>query len=99
MLNFETSPVLVYRRSQVCEGRLGPALLISQASNADRVSERFAKWVRRCLSWVRRRTKRIHDYREQHPGLPNPDSLVSSIYAFPDAQAELESGQHPFALF
>lgn len=99
MIDFERSPILAYRRSVLREGLLGPCILISQASNVERVSPDFAKWVRRCLSWVRRRSTRIHDYRRQHPALPNPDSLLNSIYAFPDALAELESGHHRFAIF
>jgi hypothetical protein len=99
MLDFEKSPVLVYRRSQLRDDRLGPGLLISQASNAERVSQDFSKWVRRCLSWVRRRANRIHDYQAKHPGLPNPAGLLNSIYAFPDAEAELASGRHRFGLF
>ena len=74
----------------------GDAVIFGDES--ERVSQEFAKWVRRCLSWVRRRTKRIHDYREQHPNLPNPGRLLNSIYAFPDAYAEVESGRHHFVI-
>jgi hypothetical protein len=99
MLDFEKSPIFVYQRSLLREGYLGPCILISQASNAERVSLEFAKWVRRCLSWVRRHSTRIHDYRAQHPALHNPDGLLNSIYAFPDAETNLGSGHHNFAIF
>jgi len=98
MLDLDASPVLIYRRALVRDGQIGPCVLFARASNIDRVSPDFAKWTRRVLSWVRRHSQLIHDWRKQHPTLPNPYSIVSSIHAFPDALADIESGKHPFAI-
>lgn len=98
LLDVDLSPVLVYRRALSVDGQVGPCLLLSRASNLDRVSPEFARWVRRVQGWVRRNAKRIHDWRSKNPSIPNPHMILNSIYAFPDALAEIQSGAHHFAI-
>jgi hypothetical protein len=98
MLDTNRSPVLLYRRGPMDGRTIGPCDLTSMPSAADRVSPVFAQWVRRCFSWIRRRSTRVHDWRSQHPSLANPLSLLSSIYAFPKALEAITSGKHDFVI-
>lgn len=98
MLDTNRSPVLLYRRGRTDGRTIGPCDLVSTPSAADRVSPVFAQWVRRCFSWIRRRSTRIHDWRRQHPSLANPLSILSSIYAFPQAFDAINSGKHNFVI-
>jgi hypothetical protein len=98
MLDVETSPVMIYRRSMVLEGRSGPCLLICPASNPERISKGFAAWKRRCFAWVRRHGTRVHDWRVPSSTLPNPDGLLNSVYAFPEALIRLKRGDHEYAI-
>src|ERR1700719_1674146 len=85
LLDVEGSPVMIYQRGAVLERRYGPCLLLCPASNPERVSKSFAAWTRRCFSWVRRQSTRVHDWRVPSSTIPNPDRLLNSVYAFPDA--------------
>lgn len=98
MLDVDASPVVVYRRSLTLDGQVGPCALFSPATNAANVAPAFEKWVRRILSWVRRKSTRIHDWRHQCSELPNPHGIVSSLYAFPKALARIRSGDHDYAI-
>jgi hypothetical protein len=114
VLDTNRSPVLLYRRGPIAQmfpsppffsvsrgtdgTRMGPCQLISTPSAPEHVSPDFARWVRRCFSWIRRNATRIQGGQSRHPTLPNPLSIMNSIYAFPGALAKLESGEHEFAI-
>ena len=98
ILDTNRSPVLLYRRGPSSGATIGPCELVSTPSAPERVSPDFAQWVRRCLSWIRRRSTRIHDWRRPHPTLPNPLSILSSIYAFPRALQKIDAGKHEFVV-
>ena len=98
LLDVERSPVMIYRRSTVLEGRSGPCLLLCPPSNPDRISKEFAAWARRCFAWVRRHGTRVHDWRAPSSTLPNSDHLLNSIYAFPEALVRLKRGDHGYAI-
>lgn len=98
MLDINRSPVLLYRRGPTEGSTIGPCDLVSTPAAPERVSPEFAQWIRRSFSWIRRRSTRIHDLRNPHPHLPNPLSLVSSIYAFPKALDAIRSGRHDYVI-
>jgi len=98
LLDVERSPVMIYQRAAVLEGRFGPCLLLSPASNPERISNEFAAWTRRCFAWMRRHSARVHDWRAPSSTIPNPDHLLNSVYAFPDALLRLERGDHEYAI-
>lgn len=98
MLDTNRSPVFLYRRGRLDGQNMGPCGLASTPSAAERVSPDFARWVRRCFSWIRGRSTRIHDWRSPHPTLANPFQLASSIYAFPKALEAIASGKHEFTI-
>ena len=89
---------MIYRRSAVLEGRSGPCLLLCPASNPERISKEFADWARRCFAWVRRHSTRVHDWRAPSITLPNPDRLLNSVYAFPEALIRLKRSDNEYAI-
>ena len=98
LLDVERSPLFIYRRSLIEDGLTGPSLLLCPSSNPDRVGREFAAWVRRCFAWIKRHSRRVHDWREPNPSLPNPYGLLNSIYAFPEMFEKLQSSDHPYAV-
>jgi hypothetical protein len=114
VLDTNRSPVLRYRRGPIAHmsphppyfsvprgpdgTKMGPCELASMSSAPERVSSEFASWVRRCFSWIRRHSTRIQCGQSRHPTVPNPLSIMNSVYAFPGALAELDSGEHEFAV-
>jgi hypothetical protein len=99
MLDTDRSPILCYQRGTVHEGKQGPNLVLAPPSNLGRAGADYERWVKRSLAWIRRRGKIIHDWRQQSETIPNPDMLLSTIYAFPDVREDLASENHNFALF
>jgi hypothetical protein len=98
LLDQELSPGLCYKRPEMLDGKLGPCTLIAPPSSVDRVGVEYANWVNRCLSWIRRRGKIVHDWRERSTIIPNPRGLLNTVYAFPSALNLIESGKHSFAI-
>ena len=98
LLDVDLSPLLCYRRGNVRNGLRAPNHVLAQPSSLARAGRDYEAWVKRSLAWVKRRGKLIHDHRKCS-SLPNPDLIVSPIYAFAGAQLEIESGNHGYALF
>jgi hypothetical protein len=96
MLDNDLSPVLVYKRGGIREGRVGPCSVLAPPSNLERVGPEYKRWVTRTLAWIRRRGTIVHDWRNPSTSLWNPESLLTTIYAFPDALREIESGSRKF---
>jgi hypothetical protein len=98
MIDLDLSPVLGYRRALVRGARIGPCTLTAPPSSLQRVGPEYERAVKRAWAWVRRHGKNVHDWRKPNPDLANPDHIVSTIYAFPDADRALRSQNHKFAI-
>jgi hypothetical protein len=98
MIDTDLSPIICYRRGVLQNGRTGPNMVLAPPSNLQRVSPEYYRWVRRSLAWIRRRGAIVHDYRKQSDTIPNPHSIVSTIYAFPGVLEAIESNDHSFAI-
>ena len=99
LLDSDLSPILCYQRGHVHDGKVGPNLVLAPPSNLKRVGAEYERWVKRSLAWIRRRGKIVHDWRKQSATIPNPEMLLSTIYAFPDVREDLASTNHNFAIF
>ena len=98
LIDFERSPALVYRRGQRKSGRIRASRLTACPSRLSGVSVEYEKWVKRALGWVRRKGEIVHDYRTQSRVIPNPDHLLTTTYAWPEAKAVIDSGNHLFEI-
>ncbi len=98
LLNVDLSPILCYRRGALRNDTRAPNRILAPPSSLARAGKQYESWVKRSLAWIKRRSKLVHDWRNPS-SIPNPDMLLNSTYAFPDAQLQLASGNHPFALF
>ena len=98
MIDADLSPIICYRRGALRDGKLGQNTVIASPSSLNRVGSEYEKWVKRSLAWIRRHGTIIHDYRKQSDTIPNPHSIVNTIYALPDVLADVESNQHSFAI-
>jgi hypothetical protein len=98
MLDADLSPILCYRRGILHDGKVGQNTVLAPPSNLRRVGPEYEKWVKRSLSWIRRRGKIVHDYRSQTTTIPNPHSILNTIYAFPGVIEEINSNAHDFAI-
>ncbi len=58
----------------------------------------YEKWVKRLMSWIRRRGELIHDYRKPSKLLPNPHSTLNSVYALPEILEDVRSSPGQFTL-
>lgn len=98
MFDTDLSPILCYRRGAFCDGKMGPNLVLAPPSNLQRIGSEYERWVNRSLAWIRRRGTIVHDYRKQSTTIPNPHSIVNTIYAFPDVLQNIESNDHKFII-
>jgi hypothetical protein len=98
LLNQDLSPGLCYKRPEISGGRMGPCTLIAPPSNLNRVGVTYAKWVNRCVGWIRRRGRIVHDWRSPSTVIPNPRQILSTVYAFPSAMKTIECGNHSFVI-
>jgi hypothetical protein len=98
LLDQDSSPGLCYKRPEMLDGKMGPCTLVAPPSNLERVGVEYAKWVNRCVGWIRRRGKIVHDWRSPSTGIPNPRQILNTVYAFPSAMKLLEGGEHSFAI-
>lgn len=98
LLDADVSPVLVYKRSGTREGRVCPHSILAPPSRLERAGEAYARWVRRTLSWVRRRGAIVHDYRSPSSRIPNPLNLLNTVYALPDVHDDLRAHPESFVI-
>ena len=98
LLDQDRSPLLRYSRGEVCDGRVGPSLIFAPPTDLERVSPDYARWVRRCIAWVRRQGTKVHDWKTPSTVLPSPRGLLNTIYAFPDAYSSIESKSDTYAI-
>lgn len=98
LLDQDLSPGLCYKRPEMLDGKMGPCTLIAPPSDPKRVGVEYAKWVNRCVNWIRRRGKLVHDWRSPSAVIPNPHHILNTVYAFPSAMKRLEGGEHPFTI-
>jgi hypothetical protein len=98
LLDSDLSPIISYRRGTPCDGKTGQKLVLAPPSNLQRVGPEYERWVTRSLAWIRRHSTIVHDYHKQSETIPNPHSIVSTIYAFPDVLADIKSKHHSFAI-
>jgi hypothetical protein len=99
MLDNDLSPMLLYKRAGICEGRIGPCEVLAPPSSPERVGAEYKRWVTRTLAWIRRRGTIVHDWRKPSTRLWNPDSLLTTTYALPNALREIESAPHKFGFW
>jgi len=98
LIDVDLSPILQYTRGTCRDGKRGPNTVLAPPSNLKRVGPEYERWVMRSLAWIRRRGKIVHDWRKQSTTIPNPLSLLNTIYAFPDVEETLKSRDHEFAI-
>jgi hypothetical protein len=98
LLDQDLSPGLCYKRPEMWEGKMGPCTLIAPPSSLERVGAEYAKWVNRCVGWIRRRGKIVHGWRSPSTVIPNPHHILNTVYAFPSAMKIIEGGEHSFAI-
>jgi hypothetical protein len=98
LLDTDLSPILSYQRGVTQENKLLPNCAIAPPSNLLRAGYEYERWVRRCLAWIRRRGTIVHHWRKEATTIPNPHSLLNTVYAFPEALKEIESGSHGFTI-
>jgi hypothetical protein len=96
LLDQDLSPGLCYKRPEMWKDRIGPCTLIAPPSSLERVGARYAKWTKRCIAWIRRRGKIVHDWRSPSETIPNPHQFLNTVYAFPSAMKLLVGGVHSF---
>jgi hypothetical protein len=98
LLDNDRSPVLCYQRPEILDGRQGPSKLMAPPGSPERVGADYATWAKRCLSWVRRQGRIVHDWRSPAATIPNPRQLLTTTHAFPSALLAIERGEHGFAV-
>ncbi len=98
MIDTDLSPIICYRRGMPHDGKTGQNLVLAPPSNLQRVGPEYEHWVKRSLAWIRRRGTIVHDYRKESDSIPNPYSIVNTIYALPAVLADIESNNHSFAI-
>jgi hypothetical protein len=98
LLDQDLSPGICYKRAEHVDGRTGPCTLIAPPSRLERAGVEYASWVKRCVSWIRRRGTKVHDWKVPSPRIPNPRGLLNTVYAFPEAARRLEAGDHAYAI-
>lgn len=79
--------------------RLGTCTVKAPPSNLERVGPEYAQYVKRSMAWIRRRGTIVHDWRTPSKSLWNPNSLLSTVYAFPEALSEMETEPNKFGLW
>ena len=98
MIDTDLSPIICYRRGTAQGDRTGQNTILAPPSNLQRVGPEYEKWVKRSLAWVRRRGTIVHDYRKQSGSIPNPHSILNTIYAFSGVLAQIDSTNHCYAI-
>ncbi|XAM00481.1 hypothetical protein OT109_03635 [Phycisphaeraceae bacterium D3-23] len=98
LIDFERSPALVYIRGQRSSRTIRASQLVAYPSRLASVSIDFERWVKRVLGWVRRKGEIVHDYRTPSCSIPNPDHLLTTTYALPEAKILIDSGNHPYEI-
>lgn len=96
LIDTDLSPIICYQRGMPRDGRTPPNLVLAPPSSLQRVGPEYERWVKRSLAWIRRRGTIVHDWRKQSETIPNPRSIVNTIYAFPDVLTDIESNCHSF---
>jgi len=98
MIDTELSPIICYGRGTRRDGKIGQNSVVAPPSSLRRVGLEYEKWVKRSLAWIRRRGTIVHDYRKKSDTIPNPHSIVNTIYAFPGALPQIKSKGHPYTI-
>ena len=98
MLDTDLSPIICYCRGTRHQGRTGQNCVSAPPSSLERVGPEYERWVKRSLAWIRRRGTIVHDYRKRSTTLPNPDSILNTIYAFQGVLEAIQSGHHRFMI-
>ena len=94
LIDSDVSPVLLWKPATAAGRVLHIGDIGSQAESMEAVSADFARWVNRVMGWIRPRGTRVWGL-ERHALRPDLDvsmSIVSSVYALPDALLQLENG-------
>ncbi len=94
LVDSNASPVLLWQRGNYLEPVIHQSQIGSQADSPTTVSQDYARWANRVMSWVRRRGTRVWGLEgaSLRPDLDIDVNHVSSIYALPGAAAALEAG-------
>ncbi|HEY3265791.1 MAG TPA: hypothetical protein VGM37_02605 [Armatimonadota bacterium] len=98
LYNFDLSPVLIYERGLMHGRQMQPCSLEAQPSSMARVSAEYARWVRRCLTWVWRRGRIVYRWPDMLAPFRNDLGIANTVRAFPDALRALESGESPYLI-
>ena len=83
LLDQDLSPGICYKRAEQLDGRTGPCTLIAPPSSLERVGLDYVRWVNRCMAWIRRRGRKVHDCRTPSSVIPNPRGLLKRYTRFP----------------
>jgi hypothetical protein len=98
MLDAAHSPVQAYRRGVRGDHGVLPALLLAPQPRLRDFGVEFERWVTRTHSWVRRHAQRVHHWDANSNSIPNPMSLMNTIYALPGAFEVIATGSHPYTI-
>jgi len=98
MLDAAHSPVQAYRRGARGDHGILPALLFAPQPRLRDFGVEFERWVTRTHSWVRRHAQRVNHWSAHADLIPNPMSLMNTIYALPGAFEIIATGSHPYAI-
>ncbi|MBJ6118106.1 hypothetical protein JAO76_07890 [Pontibacter sp. BT310] len=100
MLDLECSPLITYKRGNLKEGYRIPSYIVSPQSSINVFGDEFRKWFNRTLSWVRRNGEMVFHWKMSKDEIVfrNDLSYSNTIYALPEALAQIKAGEHPFAI-
>jgi hypothetical protein len=94
LVDSNASPVLLWAPATHAGEALGSGHIGSQAESMSAVSADYERWANRVMSWVRRRGTKVWGL--EAPGIrPDLDlrrTDVTTVFALPNALAELEGG-------
>ena len=98
MIDDENSPILYYKRGELIFDYQLPNLIISPQSSIDKINNDFKKWFNRTVSWIRRNSEMIYNWKMTNTKLRNDMSFMNSIYALENAKQLINTDSHNFAI-
>jgi len=98
MIDDENSPILYYKRGEIIYDYQLPNLILSPQSSVDKISNDFKKWFNRTVSWVRRNSDMVYNWKITESNLRNDMSFANSIYALKNAKQLIDTDKHKFAI-
>lgn len=94
LIDSNVSPVLLWTPGSAESGSIQVSAIGTQADTMADISDEYARWVKRVMSWVRRSGTKVWGLETNtiRPDLDIRLSTVSAVFALPDALASMEAG-------